>query len=576
MEPWHADVFDFLDLRKNHGKEERRARDLFYGLWIPDLFMQRVEVVACSASLAWTAAEAPGDFLFILPSPLVSISACLCDLPIESASAMQDDGVWSLMCPNQCPGLADCWGEKFEALYTKYESEGKVRRVLPARQVWNAILEAQVETGNPYMLFKDACNRKSNQQNLGTIKSSNLCTEIVEFTSPDETAVCNLASIALPRFVRQNGMPEGAGFKKLVGSADAGSRWYDFEKLAEVTKVVTKNLNKIIDINYYPVETARNSNMRHRPIGLGVQGLADVFILLGMPFESEEARQLNQQIFETIYFAALEASCEEAREYGTYSSYEGSPVSKGILQPDMWGVTPSDRWDWAALRQRIAQHGVRNSLLVAPMPTASTSQILGNNECFEPYTSNIYARRVLSGEFTIVNQHLLSDLTSMGLWDADMKNQLVADNGSVCNLDIPENLKVLYKTAWEIKQRALVDLAADRGAFIDQSQSFNVFMSQPSYSKLSSLHFHTWKQGLKTGLYYLRTRAAADAVKFTVDQTKVKKALGNSNTTSSAALAGKVRAKPSPSLDTISDREAEMAKLVCSLENKENCLMCGS
>ena len=531
MEPWHADVFDFLDLRKNTGKEERRARDLFYGLWIPDLFMKRVE-------------------------------------------ANED---WSLMCPNECPGLADCWGEEFEALYEKYEREGKFRRIVPARQIWNAILEAQVETGNPYMLYKDACNRKSNQQNLGTIKSSNLCTEIVEYTAPDETAVCNLASIALPRFVQQEGMPQGAGYKKLAGSVDAPNRYYDFDKLKQVTKVVTKNLNRIIDINYYPVETARKSNMRHRPIGLGVQGLADVFILLGLPFDSAEAKKLNREIFETIYFAALEASCEEAAINGTYETYAGSPVSKGILQPDMWGVTTTqDRHDWAALRASIAEHGVRNSLLVAPMPTASTSQILGNNECFEPYTTNIYARRVLSGEFTIVNQHLLADLTRMGLWDADMKNQLVADNGSVVNLDIPEELKAMYKTSWEIKQRALVDMAADRGAFIDQSQSFNVFMSQPTWSKLSSLHFHCWKQGLKTGLYYLRTRAAADAVKFTVDQTKVKKTLtssnSNANLTPPPASAVAKAAAATPEIEA--QREAEMAKLVCSLENKENCMMC--
>eukprot|EP00873_Tetraselmis_striata_P036701 jgi/Tetstr1/456965/TSEL_043634.t1 len=533
MEPWHADVFDFLNLRKNHGKEENRARDLFYGLWIPDLFMRRVE----------------------------------------------NDESWALLCPNECPGLADCWGEEFEALYTKYESEGRARRTLPARQVWTAILEAQVETGNPYMLYKDACNRKSNQQNLGTIKSSNLCTEIIEYTAPDETAVCNLASIALPQFVRARDAPFATGYKKLSGSMGADNRIFDHAKLREVTHVVTKNLNKIIDINFYPVETARNSNMRHRPIGLGVQGLADVFILLGMPFDSPEAQALNKEIFETIYFAALEASCEVAQKEGTYSSYEGSPVSKGVLQPDMWGVTPSDRWDWAALRADIAAHGVRNSLLVAPMPTASTSQILGNNECFEPYTSNIYARRVLSGEFTIVNKHLLSDLTSMGLWDSNMKNQLVADNGSVNGLDIPDDLKAIYKTSWEIKQRMLVDMAADRGAFIDQSQSFNVFMGQPTFGKLNSLHFHCWKQGLKTGLYYLRTRAAADAVKFTVDQSKVKKALTEApanKAVTPVASAKAVAAAKVAAADPDAEREAQMASLVCSLENKENCMACGS
>lgn len=538
LEPWHADIFDWLELRKNHGKEEARARDLFYGLWIPDLFMKRVEA----------------------------------------------GGEWSLFCPNEAPGLADCWGSDFEELYERYEREGRARKSIKAQQLWFAILEAQVETGNPYMLYKDSCNRKSNQQNLGTIKSSNLCTEIVEFTSPEETAVCNLASIALPRFVREKA-PTGREGRKLIGSIDADNRYFDFEKLAEVTAVVTRNLNKIIDINYYPVETARRSNLSHRPIGLGVQGLADTFILLGMAFDSEEAKQLNKDIFETIYYSALRTSAVLAKAEGTYASYSGSPMSKGIMQPDMWGVTPSDRWDWGALRAEVATHGVRNSLLVAPMPTASTSQILGNNECFEPYTSNIYVRRVLSGEFTVVNQHLLSDLTRLGMWDSDMKNELVASNGSVQELDIPEDLKGLYKTVWEIKQRVLVDMAADRGAFIDQSQSFNVHMSDPNFGKLTSLHFHAWKSGLKTGMYYLRTRAAADAIKFTVDQQALARRRSErlSRTTSVSSADSTLKEnkavsvstkKTAAQIDEELEKERKMAAMVCSLENKDACLMC--
>lgn len=538
LEPWHADIFDWLELRKNHGKEEARARDLFYGLWIPDLFMQRVEA----------------------------------------------GGEWSLFCPNEAPGLADVWGDAFEELYTRYEEEGRPRKTIKAQQLWFAILEAQVETGNPYMLFKDSANRKSNQQNLGTIKSSNLCTEIIEYTSPDETAVCNLASIALPRFVKERN-PTGREGRKLVGSLDSANRFFDFDKLAEVTSVITRNLNKIIDINYYPVETARRSNIRHRPIGLGVQGLADTFIILGLPFDSEEAKQLNKDIFETIYYAALKTSNELAKAEGPYSSYEGSPVSKGILQPDMWGVTPSTRWDWGTLRADIASNGVRNSLLVAPMPTASTSQILGNNEAFEPYTSNIYVRRVLSGEFTVVNQHLLSDLTRMGMWDGDMKNELVASNGSVQDLDIPDELKDLYKTVWEIKQRVLVDMAADRGAYIDQSQSFNVHMSDPNFGKLTSLHFYAWKSGLKTGMYYLRTRAAADAIKFTVDQQalarrrseRLSRAASNASDLSAkenkAVMAGSGK-KTAAEIDAEMEKERQMAAMVCSLENKEACMMC--
>ncbi len=538
LEPWHADIFDWLDLRKNHGKEEARARDLFYGLWTNDLFMKRVEA----------------------------------------------NGEWTLFCPNEAPGLADCWGEEFEALYEKYEAEGKGKRTVKAQQLWFAILESQVETGNPYMLFKDACNRKSNQQNLGTIRSSNLCTEIVEYTSPEETAVCNLASIALPRFVIENNPQSPTGrteSKKLRGSLSAANRYFDHDKLAEITRKVTRNLNRIIDVNYYPVETARRSNMKHRPIGIGVQGLADVFILLGMPFDSPEAKKLNAEIFETIYFAALTESNDIAKRDGTYESYPGSPVSKGLLQPDMWGLTEmpgGDRHDWTGLRTKISEHGVRNSLLVAPMPTASTSQILGNNECFEPYTSNIYARRVLSGEFTVVNQHLLSDLTEMGLWDPSLKNELIANNGSVQTLDIPDNLKEIYKTVWEIKQRILVDMAADRGAFIDQSQSFNVHMSDANSGKLTSLHFYAWKKGLKTGMYYLRSRAAADAVKFTVDPNSVK-----AKNASKKEVVGDKENQPAngegakKSVDPDAEEEALMAaKIACSLANKDECVMCGA
>lgn len=571
LEPWHADIFEWLDLRKNHGKEESRARDLFYGLWVNDLFMDRVEA----------------------------------------------NGEWSLFCPNEAPGLADVWGDEFNELYFRYEAEGRAKKVVRAQQLWFAIMEAQIETGNPYMLYKDACNRKSNQQNLGTIKCSNLCTEIVEYTSPEETAVCNLASIALPRFVREKNAAPGWESKKLVGSLEAANRYFDFQQLAEVTAVVTRNLNKIIDINYYPVESAKNSNLRHRPIGIGVQGLADTFILLGMAFDSPEAQQLNKEIFEAIYFSALRTSCELAQKEGPYDSYkrtpdepnatetsEGtpassgssngktynprtekdSPVSQGILQHDMWGVKePSTRWPWAQLRDSVRQHGVRNSLLLAPMPTASTSQILGNNECFEPYTSNIYVRRVLSGEFTVVNQHLLQDLTSKKIWNSDMKNELVASNGSVADLDIPDSMKALYKTVWEIKQRVLVDMAADRGAFIDQSQSFNVHMSDPNFGKLTSLHFYAWRKGLKTGMYYLRTRAAADAIKFTVDQQSLQKsraARSNSAGIASAAAAA-VYDSPVPTATAAAaapsmDKEAQMAAMLCSLENKEACMSCGS
>jgi len=453
LEPWHADVFEFLDLRKNHGKEEMRARDLFYALWICDLFMKRVEA----------------------------------------------NEEWSLFCPHEAPGLADCFGAEFEALYEKYEKEGRARKKVKAQELWYAILDAQVETGTPYLLYKDAANSKSNQQNLGTIKSSNLCTEIMEYTSADEVAVCNLASLALPRYIKDGR--------------------FDHEKLYEVTYQATLNLNKIIDNNYYPVKEAEYSNLRHRPIGLGVQGLADTFICLRMPFESDEAKQLNKEIFETIYFAAMTASKDLAIKDGAYTTFKGSPLSQGKFQFDLWGVTPnSGRWDWDNLRLDVMNHGVRNSLLVAPMPTASTSQILGNNECFEPYTSNIYTRRVLSGEFVIVNKHLLRDLVDRNMWNGSIKDQIITANGSIQNIaEIPSDLKELYKTVWEIKMRNIIDMAADRGAYICQSQSLNLFINAPNASKLTSMHFYAWKKGLKTGMYYLRTQAASQAVKFTVE-----------------------------------------------------------
>jgi ribonucleoside-diphosphate reductase alpha chain len=491
LEPWHADIFDFLELKKNHGKEELRARDLFYALWIPDLFMKRVE----------------------------------------------EDGNWSLFCPNEAPGLAESYGQKFEELYTRYEEEGRARKTVKAQELWFAVLESQIETGTPYMLYKDACNEKSNQKNLGTIKSSNLCTEIVEYTAPDEIAVCNLASIALPRFVNN------------------GS--FDHKRLFEITYVITKNLNKVIDINYYPVEAARKSNMRHRPIGIGVQGLADAFILMRMPFDSDEARQLNKEIHETIYYAAMTASKDLSKQDGPYETYEGSPVSQGIFQYDMWNVTPSNRWEWDVLKEEVKKYGVRNSLLLAPMPTASTSQILGNNECFEPYTSNIYTRRVLSGEFTIVNKHLLKDLMKLGLWNDAMKNKIIAANGSVAHIpEIPEGIKEIYKTVWEIKQRSIIDMAADRGAYICQSQSLNLFIQDANFAKLTSMHFYAWKKGLKTGMYYLRTKSAVDAIKFTVDQAMLKES-------QEAAVVN------------VSKEEA-FEQMACSLDNPENCEACGS
>ena len=498
LEPWHADIFDFLQLKKNHGKEELRARDLFYALWIPDLFMERVEA----------------------------------------------DGDWSLFCPNESPGLSDCYGEKFRELYLQYESDGRQRRTVKAQELWFAIMESQIETGTPYMLYKDACNEKSNQKNLGTIKSSNLCTEIVEYTAPDEIAVCNLASIALPRFVI-NGK-------------------FDHQRLFEITYVITKNLNKVIDINYYPVEEARKSNMRHRPIGIGVQGLADAFILMRMPFDSNEARELNREIHETIYYAAMTASKDLSKIDGPYETYKGSPVSQGIFQYDMWNVKPGSRWEWDVLKEEVLKYGVRNSLLIAPMPTASTSQILGNNECFEPYTSNIYTRRVLSGEFPIVNKHLLKDLVKLGLWNESMKNQIIAANGSVQNIDeIPQDLKDIYKTVWEIKQRSIIDMAADRGAYICQSQSLNLFIQDANFAKLTSMHFYAWKKGLKTGMYYLRTKSAADAIKFTVDQSYMKQAIDNVTSAANNTLIGVTK-------------EEAFAQMACSLDDPESCEACGS
>ena len=456
LEPWHADILDFLELRLNQGDDEARCRDLFSALWIPDLFMKRVE----------------------------------------------EGGNWSLFCPDTAKGLSDVYGDEFEALYTKYEEEGLATSTIPASEVWKAILKSQTETGTPYMLYKDACNSKSNQKNLGVIKSSNLCTEIIEYTDKDETSVCNLASIALPKYV------------------DAETKTFDYAKLHEVTKIVTKNLNRVIDRNFYPVETARRSNMKHRPIGLGVQGLADVFILCGLPFDCEESRLMNAHIFETMYHAALEASSELAEVDGSYESFEGSPTSQGVLQPDMWeGETKfSDRYDWDAMRERVKTKGLRNSLLMAPMPTASTAQILGNNECFEPYTTNIYLRRTLAGEFVVVNRHLVNDLKKAGLWSKEMKDLMVKAGGSIQNIvDIPEDIKKLYKTVWEISQKCVIDMAADRGRFIDQSQSMNLFIESPTMSKLSSMHMYAWKSGLKTGMYYLRSKAKARPIQFSLE-----------------------------------------------------------
>jgi ribonucleoside-diphosphate reductase alpha subunit len=511
VEPWHADIFAFLELRKNHGNESDRARDLFYALWIPDLFMQRVK----------------------------------------------DNGTWSLLCPNECPGLADCWGDEFVALYERYESEpGKVRQTIKAQALWFAILDSQIETGTPYMLFKDACNRKSNQQNLGTIKCSNLCTEIVEYTSAEEAAVCNLASVSLSMMVDQEKMT------------------FDFETLKRVTQVATKNLNKIIDRNFYPIEEARTSNMRHRPIGIGVQGLADAFQLLKLPFDCPSARQLNKDIFETIYFAACTASCDLAERDGPYESWEGSPASKGQLQFDLWGVTPSSRWDWPTLKARIAKHGMRNSLLVAPMPTASTAQILGNNESTEPFTSNMYNRRVLAGEFTVVNKHLLRELTSLGLWTESVRNRIIADNGSIQHVkEIPKDIRDVYKTVWEIPQKSILEMAADRGPYICQSQSLNVHIADPDSAKLTSMHFYSWSRGLKTGMYYLRTRPKADAIKFTVDQEQLV-----ADRLSQATLIEKENTKSGLANVTPSTVAPPMKGItgLSTLGEEEECLNCGA
>ncbi|MBF9253010.1 ribonucleoside-diphosphate reductase subunit alpha [Pontibacter sp. 172403-2] len=492
LEPWHADIFEFLDLKKNHGKEENRARDLFYALWTPDLFMKRVE----------------------------------------------ENGDWSLFCPNEAPGLSECWGKDFERLYEKYEREGRARKTIKAQELWFSVLESQIETGTPYILYKDHANSKSNQQNLGTIKSSNLCTEIMEYTDENEVAVCNLASLALPRYIKE----------------ENGHKVFDHQKLFDVTYHVTKNLNKVIDINYYPIKEARNSNMRHRPIGLGVQGLADTFIHLRMPFESDEARGLNKDIFETIYFAAMTASKDLAKKNGPYETFKGSPLSEGKFQFDLWGVSPeSGRWDWESLRQEVVEHGVRNSLLVAPMPTASTAQILGNNESFEPYTSNIYLRRVLSGEFMIVNKHLLKDLIALGIWNDQMKQDIIAANGSIQDIpNIPQNIKDLYKTVWEISQRTIIDMSADRGAYICQSQSLNLHVQNVNFGKLTSMHFYSWKRGLKTGMYYLRTKSAVDAIKFTVEK------------------------QAAETLSPVYNQEQNRSDMSCSLDNPDACEACGS
>ena len=494
LEPWHPDIIQFLDLRKNHGKEELRARDLFYALWTPDLFMERVE----------------------------------------------QNADWSFFCPNECPGLQDAYGEEFKQLYESYEAQGLARETVPARTVWDKVVEAQIETGTPYMLYKDSANIKSNQKNLGTIRSSNLCTEIMEYTAKDEVAVCNLASIALPRFVNQE------------------TKQFDFQKLYDVTYHVTGNLNRVIDVNYYPVEEARNSNMRHRPIGLGVQGLADTFAMLGMYFESDEAKALNKEIFETIYFASCTASKDAAIVEGPYSSFKGSPASEGILQFDLWGMNEhSGRWDWDSLKDEIVEHGMRNSLLLAPMPTASTSQILGNNECFEAFTSNLYVRRTLSGEFVVTNKHLINDLIDLGLWSLEMKDEILRHKGSIQAIaGIPEHIKELYKTTWEIKQKNVIDMAADRGAYIDQSQSMNIHMIDANPAKVTSMHFYGWRKGLKTGMYYLRTKAAADAIQFTVEQKKAQ-----DQTVSGLADRAEV---------------SSMDAIACSLDSPDDCLSCGS
>ena len=510
IETWHADIFEFLDLKKNTGKEEMRARDLFFAMWTSDLFMKRV----------------------------------------------QEDGPWTLMCPNECPGLYDVHGEEFEKMYTDYEKAGKGRKTIKAHELWEKILESQIETGTPYMLYKDAANRKSNQKNLGTIRSSNLCTEIMEYTSSDEIAVCNLASLSLPMFVE--------------------NKQFNHELLFTVTKRVTRNLNKVIDRNYYPVQEAENSNVRHRPIGLGVQGLADAFIMLRLPFTSDEAKKLNQEIFETLYFAAVTASMEMAKEEGPYSTFKGSPISQGEFQHNLWGMKDeelSGRWDWSSLRKEVMKHGVRNSLLVAPMPTASTSQILGNNEAFEPYTSNIYTRRVLSGEFIVVNKHLLNDLVERGLWNETLKQELMRNNGSVQDLNIPQDLKELYKTVWEMSMKDIIDMSRQRGYFVDQSQSLNLFMQNANYSKLTSMHFYAWQSGLKTGMYYLRTKAAVDAIKFTLNNDKKAEPLEVKE------QAEQQRLQPVAALNEVVEMTAEEYRAMIELAKNagpEDCEMCGS
>jgi ribonucleoside-diphosphate reductase alpha chain len=507
LEPWHADIYEFLELKKNHGKEEMRARDLFYALWIPDLFMERVK----------------------------------------------DDADWSLFDPNEAPGLFDLYGGEFEALYHKYEKENKQRRTVKARELWNTVMESQIETGTPYLLYKDAANKKSNQQNLGTIRSSNLCTEILEYTSKDEVAVCNLASLALPKYIK-NGQ-------------------FDHDRLFEITRVVTRNLNKVIDINYYPIPEAERSNFRHRPIGLGVQGLADVFIMLGMPFDSPEARQLNKDIFETIYFAAVTESWSLAEKHGAYETFQGSPMSKGKFQFDLWGVEPSKRWDWQDLRQKVQKTGIRNSLLVAPMPTASTSQILGNNECFEPYTSNLYTRRTLAGEHIVVNKHLMRDLVRLNMWNEEMREAIMAANGSIQGIeDIPETVRALYKTAYEISQKVIIDMSADRGAFICQSQSLNVFMESPTFAKLSSMHFYAWQKGLKTGMYYLRSKAATDPIKFTLGQKHQQKFVANKVVTE-ATVSATVEAPPPPPMSALEVDQVQGK--ICSIDNPD-CEACSA
>ena len=513
VEPWHADIFDFLELKKNHGKEEMRARDLFYAMWTPDLFMKRVE----------------------------------------------EDSNWTLMCPNECPDLYNLHGDEFDELYQKYESEGRGRKTIKARELWEKILESQIETGTPYMLYKDSANRKSNQKNLGTIRSSNLCTEILEYTSSDEVAVCNLASIALPMFVKDGD--------------------FDHKALFDVTIRVTKNLNRVIDRNFYPVKEAENSNFRHRPVGLGVQGLADTFIMLRLPFTSDKAKELNQEIFETLYFAAVTASVQEAKKDGVYQTYKGSPISKGEFQHNLWGIKDEDlsgRWDWSGLRKKVKKHGVRNSLLVAPMPTASTSQILGNNECFEPYTSNIYTRRVLSGEFIVVNKHLLEDLVKLGLWNEEMKQELMRNNGSIQNIEtIPENIKELYRTVWEMSMKDIIDMSRHRGYFIDQSQSLNLFMEGATMAKLTSMHFYGWKSGLKTGMYYLRTKSAVDAIKFTLDNKSKENTSKVEVATNSKTTQSNNESTPIP-VEPLSPQELKQMLSQAKDSEDDDCLMCGS